>query len=315
MSVTLVDLWRRAWTSNGRLERTVRTGILCSFTLLAAPAANECGPPPTGADPTEESTGKVGTCTYATYTSGFADSPAFGEATIYYPTNVAPPFAGVAVAPGWAEVQVNTAGWGRFLGSHCFVVMTFDMNDKFQDLPDKRATALLAAVDTLKAENARGGSPLFGKMHPDRYAIMGHSMGGGGTLIAAQNTRTDIRAAIPYTPWNSSTNFSGVRIPTLIMGATSESLAPTATHAWPFYQSIDANRATAKAYIQFATGDHGVANDPLYPDPNNPGDNQKVVGRWALSWLKVYVLQDARYQQFLRWYPVLESAPRYEYIP
>lgn len=318
MSANPLELWKRTGSSQSRLTRGIRTGVLCSFTLLAAPVAEECEPTPPG--PTQESTEKIGTCTYATYTSGFADSPAFAGATIYYPTNAASPFAGVAVAPGWAETQANTEGWGRFLGSHCFVVITFDMNNATQDLPDRRATALLAAVDTLKAENGRSGSPLFGKMYPDRYAIMGHSMGGGGALIAAQNARTDIRAAIPYTPWNSSQNFSGVRKPTLIIGATLENLAPTATHAWPFYQSINATTAGAKAYIQFKTGDHGVANNPLYPDPQNPAANQRVVARWALSWLKLYVLDDTRYQPFLR-RPiapepdVLEPAPRYAYIP
>lgn len=305
MSANLVELWNVAWPSAEGLKRTVRTGFLCSFTLLAAPA-NECSP--STPDPTEASASTSGPYAFQTYTSGFANSPAYGAATIYYPTNAPTPFAGVAVSPGFVETQANTNGWGRFLASHGFVVLTFETNS-LQELPPARATALLAAIDTLKAENGRVGSPLFGKMYPDRYGIMGHSMGGGAALIAAQNTRTDIRAAIPYTPWNSSTNFSGVRKPTLIMGATLENLAPTETHAWPFYQSINADLAGAKAYIQFRTGDHGVANDPLWD-----GANQKIVARYGLSWLKMYVLDDMRYQQFIQPNAAFEAA-RYQYIP
>ena len=54
----------------------------------------------------------------------------------------------------------------------------------------------------------------------------------------------------------------------------------------------------------------GHANYPLLG-----GEDQKVVVRWALSWLKLYALEDTRYQPFLKWCPVLESAPRYAYIP
>lgn len=44
-----------------------------------------------------------------------------------------------------------------------------------------------------------------------RLAVAGHSMGGGGALIAAQNNPT-LKAALPLTPWNLSSSFTQVRV-------------------------------------------------------------------------------------------------------
>ncbi|HMJ14319.1 MAG TPA: hypothetical protein VK524_23045 [Polyangiaceae bacterium] len=307
MSLNSIGLWKLARSSAERLERTARTAALCSITLLAAPAANECQSP-SDPPPTEASASTIGPYTYQTYTSGFRDSLAFGAATIYYPTNAPTPFAGVAVSPGFLETQANTLNWGKFLASHGFVVLTFETNSTL-DQPPTRSTALLSAIDTLKSENTRAGSPLNGKMSADRYAIMGHSMGGGGTLIAARTTRSDIRAAIPYAPWSSGTNYSDVRKPTLVIAAGNDTIAPANQHAFPIYQSINANTAGSKAYIEFTSGDHGVANDPLWD-----AANQKIVARYGLSWLKLYVLDDTRYQQFIQPNGAFNGS-RYQYVP
>jgi hypothetical protein len=64
----------------------------------------------TGDDPTVDSASHTGPYPVQSYTSGYADSPAYGAATIWYPTSGTPPYAGVAVSPGWTEYQQHDDG-------------------------------------------------------------------------------------------------------------------------------------------------------------------------------------------------------------
>jgi dienelactone hydrolase len=238
-------------------------------------------------DPTIDTAGAPGPYTTDSYTSGWADSPAYGAATIYYPTNATPPFAGVAIAPGFLEMQGAINGWGPLLASHDFIVLTLDTNTT-GDSPALRADALMAAIDTMKQENARQGSPIYGMVDVTRFAIAGHSMGGGGTLIAANGHSSELRAAMPFCPWSSSpTTFPNITVPTLIFAGQNDTIAPVAQHAYPFYQSIPAS--TTKAFAEVAGGDHFAANNPTNP----------TVARYGVSWMKVYVDGDMRFAQFL----------------
>ena len=111
-------------------------------------------------------------------------------------------------------------------------------------------------------------------------------MGGGGTLISAQADST-LQAAVPLMPWNSSTtNFSGIRIPTMIIGAQNDTVAPVNQHAIPFYNSIPA--ASEKAYVELAGQGHNVATT-----------SNTTQAKFFITWMKRYVDNDTRYEQFM----------------
>ncbi|HMJ15848.1 MAG TPA: hypothetical protein VK524_30740, partial [Polyangiaceae bacterium] len=53
--------------------------------------------------------GQPGTCNtprydYRSYTSGWADSPSYGAATIYYPVGAPTPLSGVVIVPGFTAL-------------------------------------------------------------------------------------------------------------------------------------------------------------------------------------------------------------------
>jgi len=197
------------------------------------------------------------------------------------------------VAPGFTEAQNAISGWGQFLASHAFVVLTLDTNTGF-DQPQQRADALMAAIGTLTQENQRSGSPVAGKIDTTRFVIMGHSMGGGGTLIAANTNSSKLKAAVPLTPWSSAPNaFPNVTVPTLIVAGQNDAIAGANQHAFPFYQSIPGS--TKKAYIELAGGDHFVANNPIGATPAS-----KAVARHGLSWIKLHADGDTRYRALLQ---------------
>jgi dienelactone hydrolase len=250
------------------------------------PGTGGCGP-----DPTSTSASTRGTFTVQSYTSGLRNTNTYSTATVYYPTNAPGIFPGVAVSPGYTETQNNINGWGTFLASHCFVVITFNTNSSF-DQPAARATALLGAIETLRIENTRAGSPINGKVNVDSFVVMGHSMGGGGALRAA-NANSWLTASIPFTPWNNNSLFGSTQVPTLIIAGQSDSIAPVSSHAWPFYGAIPAS--TDKAYIEFRGAGHNFANNPL-----SNTTNARIVARHGLSWLKVHADGDLRYLPFLQ---------------
>ena len=123
------------------------------------------------------------------------------------------------------------------------------------------------------------------RVDASKLAVAGHSMGGGGALIAAQNNPT-LKAALPLTPWNSSTRFDGVRVPTLIVGADNDSVARVGTHARPFYASLPAT--TFKAYAELNSASHYAPNSTNTP-----------IGRYGVAWIKRFVDADTRYSPFL----------------
>lgn len=217
------------------------------------------------------------------------DAPEFAGATIYYPLNTTGLLGGVAVAPGFTEKQRHINWWGSLLATHGYAVIILDTNDT-RERPEARAEALMAGVRTLRAEGQREGSPLNGRIDTTRMAIMGHSMGGGGALLAANAHSEELSAAIPFTPWQPSGDFSDITIPTLVIAGEADTIAPVAEHAWPHYQSIP--EGTPRAFLELKAGDHFIAN-------SSADERHALMGRYGIAWLKLYMDGDERYRQFI----------------
>ncbi len=258
--------------------------IPCFALLLASCVAADLGPAPTVASLSTDGAYEV-----MTYTD-IPDVPEFGDATVYYPVDTPSPIGGVAIAPGWTEVQSHIEWWGPRLASHGYAVLTLDTNDRMRDQPEERAEALIAAVRILKAENDRVGSPLEGRIDAGKMAIMGHSMGGGGTLIAANNYPDEIQAAIPFTPWQPDGDFNRITVPTLVMAGSADRIAGVEEQAWPHFQSIP--ESTIKVYLEIEGGDHYIADSTRGPD-------LATIGRYGIAWLKLYLDGDERYRSFI----------------
>ncbi|WP_246885756.1 serine aminopeptidase domain-containing protein [Streptomyces sp. GESEQ-4] len=204
----------------------------------------------------------------------------FNGGTIYYPTDTSQgTFGAVAVIPGFVSPQSVVQWLGPRLASQGFVVFTLDSNGLF-DQPQSRGSQLLAALDHLTTR-----SPVRDRVDPSRLAVMGHSMGGGGSLWAAQN-RSSLQAAIPLAPWESDATWENVSVPTMIIGGQSDTIAPVASMSIPMYTSMTA--APEKAYLEMLNGSHFA-----------PVSENVTTAKYALSWLKRFVDNDTRYDQFL----------------
>jgi dienelactone hydrolase len=244
-----------------------------------------------GPEPTKEIASNKGPYKVMSYTNGFRDAPGYADATIYYPTDADAPFSIVAVVPGFVSAQSSIQPWGPFLASHGIVAITIGTNSG-TDLPKVRAEALLDALATLKSEGKRAASPLSGKIDESRMGVMGWSMGGGGTMWAA-TAHPELKAAISLCGWETGPQFQKNTVPSLLLSATGDTVAPTGSHATPFYNQIPAT--TPKLLLQVQGGSHSSANDPA--------SHNKVMGLFGLSWMKVFLEGDERYRPFLKMKP------------
>ena len=261
--------------------RIAAAAAALSLPLLATAAPAEADTTQHGPDPTEASVLEHGTYDLATESVSSLVS-GFGGGTIYYPTSTSEgTYGGVVLAPG-----VTASSWmydsiARRAASHGFVVFSIDTNSRL-DQPGSRGQQILAAVDYLKED---ASSAVASRLDENRIAVSGHSMGGGGTLEAA-NQDSSIKAAVALQPWHTDKTWPGIRIPTMIIGAELDTIAPVASHSIPFYTS--ATGASEKAYGEINNADHLIANT-----------DDDWQGRLFVTWMKRYLDEDTRYSQFL----------------
>jgi dienelactone hydrolase len=246
-----------------------------------------------GPVPTEQSASVNGSYNVQSYTDGFSDKPGYLAATIYYPTDAEPPLAGVVICPGWTATQSSVAGWGPFLASHGIVLMTIDTNAT-NDSVVQRSVALRDALESLKEENTRAGSPLQGKLS-DRFGFMGWSMGGGATWINGADhphlIRTGIALAGHSNTAGGASIAEGTIVPSMMLaGATDPAWLGGGGQSQAVYEVIPAT--TPKILYEMASEGHFSWGTPLTT-------NSGALGRYALSFQKVFLEGDERYRPLL----------------
>jgi len=200
---------------------------------------------------------------FAQYSVGTSDvtfvDPARGNRSIpsdlYYPALSAgagapvadpPPegFAAVAFGHGYQIGAGNYAWIAALLAAEgCVVAVPRTGGELF---PDHSAFGLdLAfAARAVRDAGADPGSIFFGRMGP-RTLVMGHSMGGGCSLLAAAGD-TSITAVANFAA--AETDPSAVAVcplierPALLFAGTNDCVTPPATHQIPMYEALTAWR-------------------------------------------------------------------------
>ncbi|WP_433617508.1 alpha/beta hydrolase family protein [Dactylosporangium sp. CA-139114] len=261
------------------IRLALRVGLLLTLmgsavAAVAPPAlADEIGQAPTASNIT-------GNGSFATTSASIPSTVSgFGGGRVYYPT-AAGQYPVIAISPGYTATWSSLAWIGPRLSSWGFVVVGIETNSIY-DQPASRGSQLLAALNW-----AVGSSPTAVRSHVDgsRRGVAGHSMGGGGTLEAlAADTTGLVKAGVPLAPWNTDKTWNTVSEPVLIVGGQSDTVAPPASHAIPFYNTL----AGPKTYVELTGASH------FFPQTTNP-----TVSRAMVSWFKRWVSQDSRFTPF-----------------
>jgi dienelactone hydrolase len=241
-----------------------------------------------GSAPTASSSrnGQYRTANYRLPTSAYR-----AGATVYYPTDATPPFAGIVYCPPLTGTESMLAAWGPFFASHGIVLVTMSTTTT-QDQVDSRDDQQRNALNALKAENTRSGSPLYGKLS-NRFGVMGWSMGGGATWINAAQV-SGLKSAMSLAGHNatasSAADGDNIQCPTLIMnGATDTTILGGMGQSSGVYDAIDDSIAKILYEVR-GVGHFG------WSSPTSAGT---AVAELALAFQKTFLEGDVRWAKFI----------------
>ncbi|KJK32958.1 lipase [Lentzea aerocolonigenes] len=253
-------------------------GVLTTI-VVPGPASAADNPYQRGPAPTQAGIA-ANRGTFATAETSVGGGNGFGAAKIYYPTDTSQgKFGAIAVSPGITATWAAEGAWmGHWLASFGFVVIGIDTLGR-NDRDVERGTQLLAALDYLTQR-----SSVRDRVDASRLGVMGHSMGGGGAFSAALR-RPSLKTAIGNAPYSPSQNLNNMRVPTALLAGQRD------TTSTPSMVSANYNQIPAgveKMYLELTGAGHAF-----------PTSNNSVVTRKVVPWMKIFLDNDTRYQQFL----------------
>ena len=219
---------------------------------------------------------------YSVQTKSVRSPRGFGGGTIHYPTGVSGKMGAIAVVPGFVSYENSIEWWGPRLASWGFVVITMDTNSGY-DQPDSRARQLSAALDYVIADSTVGGM-----IDSSRLGVVGWSMGGGGTMKLSTDRR--LKAIIPQAPWYASASIGRqITTPAFFIACGADTIAPVRQHVDPFYNNTP--NSTSKMYLEVRGASHYCGN--------SRNDQEDLLGKVGVSWMKRYIDGDTRFEPFL----------------
>ena len=211
---------------------------------------------------------------------GLRNGPDYSEALLYYSSEAPTPLSVVVLIPGFTNSISAIQNWGSYLASYGYATFLVNVNSFFLP-PFFRSEALLDAMTTIKVENERLSSPLFGVLNIEDFTVGGYSMGGGGALISATQD-TSIKAVIALAAWldNSSITLDN-STPTLFISGEFDNVAPNNIHTDIFYNNTP--ESTDKLLYEISDGFHSTVTSPY---------NDQEMGLKTLFWIEKYILND-----------------------
>lgn len=230
----------------------------------------------------------------------------YDGAMIHYPVASVDPagstesFPIVALCPGYLNTEESMRPWGAFFASHGIVSITLGTKQRI-DQPKERGLALLDAIESVRAENTREGSPLRGMLAVAEVAVAGFSMGGGGAQHAAV-ADPSLKAVVALLPWQPDHRFEH-GVPVMILAGEQDLIASPQNNARPHFNNTP--DSTTKLYFEIRGRGHFLIGGPI------PSDENGEVGAWPLAWLKTFVEGDQSYRGLLENKPKIAS--RYEF--
>ena len=225
---------------------------------------------------------------------GLRNGPYYLGATLYYPINTSESLASIVIVPGWGMPESSIQNWGPFFASWGIIAMTIGTNNPY-DWPEERAEALLDAIETIKQENVRSDSPVYGMVDINSFAVCGYSMGGGGAQWAATiDSYLDAVVALnPALAIYDTINCTDPEFdyyclvpehlnhstPVLIITGENEDANGTSATGYNHYEYTP--NATDKMFFQVSNSGHEAAYGPY-------GANGEV-GEKSMQWLKFHL--------------------------
>ncbi|MEE2920032.1 MAG: alpha/beta hydrolase [Bacteroidota bacterium] len=165
-----------------------------------------------------------------------------------------------------------------------------------------------AAADALGLEGILG----------DKVALMGHSMGGGASWLAAAQLGTSVNALIGLAPAETTPSAmdagSSILTPTLLISGSADAVTPPEEHHIPLHDA--ASPSTCRSFVNVLEGSHcGFADagslcylGELLFSGMSRDEFQGHAFEMALLWLRAHLMEDASALNEMEAYGLAQSA-------
>lgn len=204
-----------------------------------------------------------------TRTGGFGSGGGPGrqiQTEIYYPSYTAGENTPVATFPQFPVIVFGhgfAMGWDAYsniwqhLAPKGYILAFVRTEGSLIPAPSHAdfGADLALVANKMLALNGNGVSIFNGKIK-QKVVIMGHSMGGGATMLAAENNNS-IAGIVGLAPAETNPTAIGVcgniSVPALIFSGASDGVAPPASNHLPMYQGL---QSSCKSYVSITGGAH-----------------------------------------------------------
>lgn len=177
----------------------------------------------------------------------------------------------------------------------CFVTTEGSFSPSHEDL----GLDLAFCASALFSENGDAQSFFYNSL-TDKQAIMGHSMGGGGSWLAASGNM-EIETVVGLAP--AETNPSAISaaenvlVPALVISGSNDAVTPPADHHTPIYNST---ASECKAFVNIVEGGHcGFANagicdfGELFFEGMSREEQQEITNNLLINWFDFFLKNES----------------------
>jgi dienelactone hydrolase len=219
------------------------------------------------------------------------------------------PLPVIIVEPGFFSSITQLDDVQNRLASHGFLVIGVNNTSHFNLITtnlDPYKLALLETVQYAFQSTAESSHPLHGKVDTSAIGIMGHSLGGGGVLMACDSITASynkyIKTAIAMNPYGKCSG-SNIKIPVMLFSSDLDNIvnpfmpggAASPENVYFSFNSIKSGKA--KLFANFKNMDHNGVIDTtqLFATGGNAGLFLPTI----VAWFKTYLAMENSYQVYL----------------
>lgn len=223
------------------------------------------------------------------------ESSAYDSAFIAYPCETSDgPFPALTFTGGITNVKEQVTWLADHVVTYGFILIVMTPTNNLSTNTNVWKKAMLGGLEMLESENQRRSSPIYNLVDMNRLAIMGFSMGGGGTLKAANAVGKKIKTALSLAPHEAPVNpsmYTKISVPTVVTTGTRDSICPRDS-VLAIFDCLPND--TERLFVNFTNAHHVDWMDVLGDETTH--DRFKT---FIVSWLKYYLEGDASYATYL----------------
>jgi predicted dienelactone hydrolase len=200
----------------------------------------------------------------------------------------------VTFTGGITNVKEQVAWLADHVVTYGFVLIVMTPTNNMSVTTDVWKNAMLGGLDMLESENNRPSSPIYNLVDTNRLGIMGFSMGGGGTLKAANAVGSRIKTALSLAPHEDPVDpsmYTNISVPTVVTTGTNDSICPRDSVKAIFDCLPD---DLERLFVNFTDAHHVDWMDLLGDATTH--DRFKT---FVVAWLKYYLEGDPSYETYL----------------